>query len=205
MRVAAGLATFFLVNGVSAVAQYSPLPTTTIPDAVNSVCYSQILPDKDHNGKGSTTTECKTTVAQGCPVDMRVRQRMGGAAVAADENGVKRRMFAQRLRLLLNDLRPDMAGRKVVSATVTVHGTGVKARMQHAGSGNDRDSIVKTLSVDLANWGEPGFSGDLFVPGFTSTSRVDLESVTYDDGSTWKLSKNESCRVAPDPMMLINH
>jgi hypothetical protein len=133
---------------------------------------------------------------------------MGGGTVAVDANGVKQKVFAQRLRLILNSFRQDNSGRTVVSATVTVHGTGTKARMQPlSGGSNDWDvnsgSKARTLSVSMSNWSEPGVSGDFLLPGFTSASRVDLESITYDDGSTWKLSKNETCRVAPDPIMLI--
>jgi hypothetical protein len=58
--------------------------------------------------------------------------------------------------------------------------------------------------VGLADWGEPAVSGDFGLPGFASASRVDLDSVTYSDGTVWKLAGNEMCHVAPDPMMLIN-
>jgi len=172
MRVAAGLAAFFLAAGVSAVAQYAPLPTNTM--------------------------------VQGCPVDMRVRQRMGGATVEVDSNGVKRNVFAQRLRLILNSLRHDDAGRNAVSAMVTVFGTGPKARMQSLPPESAQNSMVRPFKVDLAHWGDPGVSGEFLLPGYTSASRVDLESITYDDGTTWKVKKNEGCRVAPDPLMLIN-
>jgi hypothetical protein len=135
---------------------------------------------------------------------------MGGGLVAVDENGGKHRVFAPRLRLFLDDLRTGNSGQKIVSASVTVRGSNGKEHMQRLDAlpGQDRDSesgsIKRTLNVDLGNWGEPGVSGDFRLPGFTSASRVDLESVTYEDGSTWKLSGGESCWVSPDPMMLIN-
>ncbi len=203
MRVVAGLAVFFLLSGTAAVAQYTPPRTTTLPDGFAVFCTGPASPVDGKQSKGSTLNSCSTPVAPSCPVDMRVRQRRGGAAVAVDANGVKRNVFAQRLRLILNDLRRDNAGRKAVSATVTVHGTGGKARMQYLASGTGNNSMAKTFNVDLAGADEPGVSGDFLLPGFTSASQVDLESVTYEDGSTWKLAKNESCRVAPDPLMLV--
>ena len=201
MRIVAGLAAFFLAGAVSAVAQYAPLPTTTLPDAAVSCTgpAQPVTPD----GKTPSVPACKTTVVQGCPIDMRVRQRSGGAAISVDEYGIKRRVFAQKLRLILNGFRPEDGGRKAVSAMVTVHGTGTKTRMRPLGSGSDDDSMVKPFSVNLAHWDEPGFAGDFLLTGFTSASVVYLESVTYDDGSTWKFSRNDRCRVAPDPLMLI--
>ena len=203
MRVVAGLAALLILAGIPAVAQNSQLPTTTVPDALAVQCFENLLPDTRTPPKGGTATGCKTTVVEGCPVDMRVRQRMGGGTVAVDKDGTRRQIFAQRLRLILNSLRQGEGDRKAVSATVTVHGTGAKARMQSLRSGSVSNSMVKSFHVDLAHWDEPGVSGEFLLPGFTSASQVDLESVTYDDGTTWKLSNNQSCRVAPDPLMLI--
>ena len=201
MRVVAGLSAILALSGIPAVAQYSA-PTTTIPDSVGVTCLEDTQPVDPKHPDGSAQMTCTATPVQGCPVDMRVRQRMGGDTVAVDANGVKRKVFAQRLRLILNSFRQDNSGREVVSATVTVHGTGTEARMRPLGAGNDHGDLnsgskARTLSVSMSNWGEPGVAGDFLLPGFTSASRVDLESITYDDGSTWKLSKNETCQVAP--------
>ncbi len=211
MRVVAAVAAFLLFSGIPAIAQYSPLPTTHLPASAGVACTEKIQPENGKHVEGSTESICETVFVPACPIDMRVHQRMGGSTVAVDANGIKRKVFAQRLRLFLNDLRRDSAGQKIVSATVTVHGTSTKERIQRLNSapGTDFDSssgsMAKTLNVDLAHWGEPGVSGDFLLPGFTSASRVDLESVTYEDGSVWKLSGNQTCRVAPDPVMLINH
>jgi hypothetical protein len=206
MRIVAGLAAFVVLSAIPAAAQYSPLPTSTIPDAMNSICVTESQPQKDKkDGKAPAVTECRTVVEQGCPVDMRVRQRMGGTAVAVDANGVKRKVLAQKLRLFLNSFRPDPGARKPVSAVVRVHGTGDEPRMRTLGSVDVNSSaMLRTFRVNLETRSEPGASGDFLLPGFTSASQVDLVSVTYDDGSTWRLGQNESCRVAVDPMMLIN-
>jgi hypothetical protein len=204
MRVVAGLAALFILGSIPALAQNSQLPTTTVPDALAVQCFENLLPDNGKHEKGSTVTGCKTSVIEGCPVDMRVRQRMGGGTVAVDKDGSRRQVFAQRLRLILNSVRQGEGDRKAVSATVMVHGTGAKARMQSLRSGPVSNSMVRTFEVDLAHWDEPGVSGEFLLPGFTSASQVDLDSVTYEDGTTWKLSRNHSCRVAPDPLMLID-
>jgi len=184
MRVAANLGVFILISVVSSVAQTgSPAQNPTLLRSDPATLRTRMIPP--------------------CPIDMHVRQGIGGALVAADENGVKRPVLAPRYRLLLNDVRKS--GQKIVSATVTVRGWNGKARALPADSDSDLKSgtIQRTLTVNLAAWGEPGVEGDFRLPGFTSASRVDLQAVTYEDGSTWKLAPTDTCRVAPDPLMLV--
>lgn len=177
MRVAAGFGIFILATGVPIVAQatWSPQsPMELRPDAVRS-----------------------------CPINMHVGQGIGGAMLAVDENGVKRLVFAPRLRLFLNDLRSDKSSQRIVSAAVTVHGSNGKPTLRPINSQTKPSDRELSLTVSLAEWGEPGVSGDFRLPGFISADRIDLQSITYEDGSIWKLSGGESCRVAPDPIMLV--
>jgi len=178
MRVAAGLGIFVLFTGIPIVAQTTWSPQGPI----------ELRPD----------------VVRSCPINMHVGQGIGGAMVAVDENGIKRQVFAPRLRLFLHDVRKDKPSERILSATVTVHGTNNKPKVRPIESEMDQREMEKTLTVNLADWGEPGVSGDFRLPGFTSANRIDLQSVTYEDGSTWKLSGGESCRVAPDPIMLVD-
>ena len=134
---------------------------------------------------------------------MHVGQGIGGAMVAVDESGVKRQVFAPRLRLFLNDLRRDKPNQRIVSAAVTVHGSKPRAKARPIDTETDQGELEMNLNVSLADWGEPGVSGDFRLPGFTSANRIDLQSLTYADGSIWKLSGGQSCRVAPDPLMLV--
>ena len=46
-------------------------------------------------------------------------------------------------------------------------------------------------------------STDLTLRGFTSVQSITLESVTYADGSIWNAFGRQSCRIAPDPFMLV--
>lgn len=215
MRVAAGLAVFLLLSASSAIAQTNPAwggSTLLRPGAADTICTTTLLPDNGKNQKkGDVATVCTTSPLPACPIDMHVRHGVGGAMVAVDENGVKRQVIAPRLRLFLDDKRPGKSGQRIVSATVTVHGSSGKARILplDSPSGGNRQlessDVQRTVSVNLAQWGEPGVSGDFRVPGFTSTSRVDLLSLAYADGSTWNLSGPDACRVVPDPLMRIGN
>lgn len=218
MRVAAGLGAFLLLSALPGMAQSdstagaatagSSYSWTAYP--LTTICQKTLVPDKDKAPDGGQiVTVCKTAAVPACPIDMRVRQGIGGGLLAVDKSGAKRQVFAPRLRLFLNDQRPGTSGQRIVSATVTAHGSGGKAKILPLGSssGENRDSdsadVERTFTVDLANWGEPGVSGDFRLPGFVSASRVDLESVTYEDGNTWRLTGQETCRVAPDMLMLV--
>ena len=192
MRVAAGFVILVISSAFPALAQTAPANYPATPEKSFAVVGNDPLNRPDATGFS-------------CPIDMRVHQGMGGVMVAVDKDGVKRPVFAQRLRLFLNEIAPADSGRRIVSATVTVQGSNGKARMQplDRDSGVNSANMERTVSVDLQNWGEPGVSGDSRLPGFTSASMVHLQSVTYDDGSTWKVSGRETCRVAPDPLMFI--
>ena len=104
MRVVAGLGVFVLFTGIPIVAQ-----TTWSPQG---------------------PMELRPDVVRSCPINMHVGQGMGGAMLAVDENGVKRLMFAPRLRLFLNDLRTDKSSQRIVSAAVTVHGSNGKPALR---------------------------------------------------------------------------
>lgn len=142
--------------------------------------------------------------ASSCPLAMHVRQGVGSKMMAVDKNGAQVEMFAARLKLLLTDLRPDRPARQMVNATVTVHGLNGAEQIVPANAHPDRSGeAVKTLTVRLTPDGEPEVSGDLRLPGFTATLMVDLDSVTYDDGTVVKFSGSSACHAPPDMVMLV--
>ncbi|HEY1987351.1 MAG TPA: hypothetical protein VGG85_18180 [Terracidiphilus sp.] len=141
-----------------------------------------------------------------CPIDMRVRQGIGGQLREASKDGARAETFAARLRLLLNDARlSDGNSARMVKATVTVHGTNDNGRMMPAKAVPNRSfEIEKTLTVRLSADGGPEVAGNLVLPGFTSAGLVDLISVTYDDGTVRKFSAPGSCRAVTEGLMEIS-
>ena len=139
-----------------------------------------------------------------CPIDMHVRQGITSKMMAVNEHGAQVEMFAVRLKLLLKDLRPDGSARQMVNATVTVQGlNGAEQIVPAYGHRNGSTEAVKTLTVRLTPEGEPEVSGDLRLPGFTAALMVDLDSVTYADGTVVKFSGSLACHVLPDMLMLV--
>lgn len=46
-------------------------------------------------------------------------------------------------------------------------------------------------------------SAEMMLTGFGILKSVELNSLTYADGTTWKLAKDSACSVEPDPLLLI--
>jgi hypothetical protein len=140
-----------------------------------------------------------------CPIGMHVRQGIGSPLLAV-KDGHTTKVFAARLRMNLDTIQPgESSAKQITAATVTVHGLNGKPRTLLVGKApNHSAEVTKTMAVTLAPDNDKSFWTDLVLPGFTSANMVDLESVTYADGSTWKLTDHDGwCHAAPDPIMLI--
>src|SRR5580692_11216236 len=89
MRVLTGFGLLILLGGLSASAQTAPAPensNTIHPGAMNTICESRLLPDDGKHAKGSSETTCVNVFIPGCPIDMHVRQGIGGGMIAVDDN-----------------------------------------------------------------------------------------------------------------------
>jgi hypothetical protein len=92
--------------------------------------------------------------------------------------------------------------KQFASAKVVVRGLSPKSHSLLTENARPAD-LTKTLDVTFVREDEMTVSADLVLPGFTSVTSIELQSVTYQDGSTWSVADHQVCRVAPDPFMLI--
>jgi hypothetical protein len=139
-----------------------------------------------------------------CPVGLRVKHGPGlpmsrnagptingnGQAQIPDQN--------QGIHLTLTNLMP----RSIVSAQIVVHGFSNKWRYVPL-SGADPD-LARTVEVALDVKGNGEASRNLSLSHFTAITAVDVNAITYSDGSTWRTSSPGACSVSPDLMMLVN-
>jgi hypothetical protein len=143
--------------------------------------------------------------ASTCPVSMHALQGSGTGLVAVrGEQPVA--VFSQRIHLILTNPKSS----KITGAKVMVFGLSGKNRIEQASSDQldltNRDSasdLTRTLDVTFAPEGDKDVATDLVLPGFTSVSSIHLESIRYQDGSTWTVAGRQACHVAPDPLMLV--
>jgi hypothetical protein len=135
-----------------------------------------------------------------CPVSMHASQDIWSHTMAV-QKGLDEK-FGQRIALTLRDSHAS----HIASATVHVQGlTGKNHVLQiQTGMAQSGDS-GRTLKVSFEEQSDGSVSGDLWISGFTSIASIQLLEATYADGSTWKISGSNVCRVQPDPMMLISN
>jgi hypothetical protein len=141
----------------------------------------------------------------GCPISMAASQGVWDRTIKVRQGEQERSVqpFGQRIFLKLADSHPA----PIIAATVKVRGlTGKNHMLQTAGSADADGDAVKTMKITFATNSKGGVSSDLYIPGLTSVSLIELLEVSYADGKVWKIGESSACRVTPDPMMLIaNH
>jgi hypothetical protein len=64
-------------------------------------------------------------------------------------------------------------------------------------------TITRTVHLDLSLDPNANVSADLTLKSFTTVSRIDLDAIDYADGSSWQSSTSQTCRIAPDLLMLV--
>jgi hypothetical protein len=145
-----------------------------------------------------------TTMQPGCPVDLRAQRGPGSGLVIThgfEHHGPTG--IAQQLHMTFTNRLPKNA----VGVTLTVHGLTAAFRMmpatQSAGASSD-GTINRTVHLDLTLDPKANASTDLTLKSFTSVTRIDLDTIDYADGSSWKSSAAQTCRIAPDGLMLIS-
>ena len=135
----------------------------------------------------------------GCPVQMQARHELGlhtvfvGSHPTPEPTGMP-------LKFVLTSPRKD----PITFANITLLGLNGKSHVVQASSVDSSPDMEKTMSVRL----EPGEGrnsvADLIAPGFVVVNSIELNSITFASGSTWKFAGNQLCQVTPDPLMLVS-
>jgi hypothetical protein len=106
----------------------------------------------------------------------------------------------QRIQLTMT----NPSSKEIVSAQITVHGFSDKWRAIPLAGATDTPDLRKTVSITLNVKGNDHASSDLSLHRFTAVAYVDLDSLTYADGATWKPSSPGVCSVTPELFMLVS-
>ena len=136
-----------------------------------------------------------------CPVGLEVKRSRGlfvyqNTNAIPAEHGVPK--AEQRFDFKLTNYRPH----EIVNAQITTHGFSYKWRALPASAAEP--DVWKTMEVALDVKGNSSASRELSLGHFSAISTIDVNSVTYADGSTWHASFPGACSVAPSLMMRIN-
>lgn len=152
------------------------------------------------NAPASSSQAAVDAMYIGCPVSLRAQHGASGSMVETDRSRPKG--IAQLLHLTLIDSRPHP--KRIVAARLRVSGLSGRARVTQTLSSADEADSVQTLEIKFSSGTEKEASGDLWVTAMTAVLSIDLQSVTYSDGSSRTFSGRDECRITPDPLMLIS-
>jgi hypothetical protein len=178
-----------------AAAQTTPTPTTqptapTIQITEGSSVRSVQL------GKFPNTTHITILPMSNCPVGFYASHGVGPnmvAIAAADGPG------SQPLTLGFNN--PTHSN--ITQAEVTVHGLTSKILLTPVSTNDDAPTIAKQVELAL-NLPQSGHaSSNLLLQGITSVRSIDLDTLTFADGHTWRAPHPGSCSIKPSNYMAV--
>jgi hypothetical protein len=131
-----------------------------------------------------------------CPVGLQVDHQWSlqerEVIVGPPEAGLR-----QRFHLTMTNPQP----RKIVGAQLTVHGFSRKAREMDLST--PAPDMVKTIHLALNVDGNGQRSSDLSLSLFAVVTAVDVDAVTYADGSRWSAASAGVCSVTPNALMRV--
>jgi len=93
--------------------------------------------------------------------------------------------------------------RDIVSAQLTVRGFSDKRREIPLANLSQAPDLTKEVNLVLGVKANGQASSDLSLSRFTSIAAVDVDSLTYADGSSWHSSSPGVCSVRPSLLMLL--
>jgi hypothetical protein len=90
----------------------------------------------------------------------------------------------------------------IAGITIEVRGYDASARVIPADRSNTA-ALKKVFNVAVKIDGHGKATTRFTAQSFGTISWIDLQAIEYVDGSRWSLSRGETCRVAPSPLMLV--
>lgn len=148
----------------------------------------------------STFARQPRVLGSNCPVELRA-QPAGGGSMAYANGPQKDLAYTSRVHLIFGNRK----SREIVAVRVTVRGLAPWTRVVPVDSGSkDSHQMAKTVDLKLNVATGKNGEGDVTLKSFASITRVDLESVEYADGTSWKASAMQSCHIVPDLFMLVS-
>jgi hypothetical protein len=134
-----------------------------------------------------------------CPVNLSAQQGMSGAlrTTRSGQKDTPPRSVGQQIHLTLAN--PQPVG--ITAARIQVRGYTPAGRVFPLAPLSPDAARSLNLVLTLA----PGRDAttDLRLESFSAVTSIELQSVSYADGTTWHADSQTRCQIAPDPVMLI--
>lgn len=134
-----------------------------------------------------------------CPVAMQAQHGADGSTMMVA--GGAHRGIGQLLQFTMNN--PKLA--TISAIRITVHGWDVKGRTLPAvETTSSYASASRTLDLTLSIGAHKTADTDVWVNGLTAVDSIDLEQVSYTDGSNWEPSTQQACHIMLNAITLIS-
>jgi hypothetical protein len=139
------------------------------------------------------------TVQSNCPVGMTVDRNglFAKREVKGTPDSNSGPSLEQRIQLNLTNRKAST----ITGAQVTVHGLSQKARFMEVS--NPKPDMAKAIQLSLDLKGNGQSANVLWLNRFAVVTAVDLNSVTYADGSTWREPSPAACSVQPSLLVRV--
>ncbi len=144
-----------------------------------------------------TTFTLRSSDSAGCPVGFFASRQATGQIMSAGDT--RQTNPAQGLHLKLNHLMPAPA---IESIEVTVYGTSPRARVLPLAQ-KASDTVSKTFELRRTGDNTSLTDADVWMHQVGSLTSVDLISIAYADGTTWRATANLRCRAVPSNYLLV--
>ena len=174
-------------------------PAVALAIALFAGSFAAAQTGKPDQPAGTATTQSKLMVvvperSGNCPVSLQARHGVDVSRREVDGGSPQGVFQALHLLVTMTDAR------RIVEANVTVRGSANKAHVVQVGAATDPAEGAKTMDVHFApRSGNPKeLAADLRVAGLSSADSVELNRITFDDGSTWRLGGANVCRTLVD-------
>lgn len=132
-----------------------------------------------------------------CPVSLRAQHGADGGIRKVDKN--RPEGIAQLLHLIIT----SSDSRQIVEARLRVRGTSGKGRVDRSAAASGGMDATRNLMVRFKPGAGNEVIADVWVPGMTAVLQVDLNSLTFADGSMQMFGAADGCRFAPELLMLV--
>ena len=156
-----------------------------------------------------------------CPVAMEVR-RDGGLHLlrsgkdGSGKDGSSKNAQSPQPDMTITLFLHGLERKEIASINITASGHGApqgatpletRTPLTPANPAPNAKAILRTMTVPFVPDGPGAGSSAFALPGFATLSFIQLNAVTYADGSIWNVAAPNACRVAPSLLMLVggNH
>jgi hypothetical protein len=136
-----------------------------------------------------------------CPVGLEL-ERSSGLFEYKNASAVPEGDVAPKTEQWFDFKMTNLLPHEIMNAQITAHGLSYKWRVIPVSAATP--DIWKTMDVALDVKGNSSASRELSFTHFSTIRTIDVNSVTYADGSSWHASSPGACSVAPSGLMRIS-